>query len=458
MIQHNSIDKSRHPSPLAARRCSAPKNRRVSLPRTNGQLRVFLALAIFGLLLSAIPRPLHAEEAFFLKGGETVVFFGDSITQNGQYINYVEAYLLTRFPCKSFRLINHGISSETISGTSEDDHTPRRPWAHPRFTRDIAEWKPDVVVACFGMNDGNYHPFEPTRFAKYQEGVERLISRTRDEAQARLVLMTPPPFDPYRRRASDPEAVAFGYKFPAIDYDETLGRYSQWLLTLRSPDLMVVDLHANLNAHLRKRRASKASFHLAPDAVHPNATGHWLMAQQLLLAWNAPAGVAEARIDAGSLKAAAGKITDLGRREQTVSFVWDSPLPLPLDADWDAESIALEQVAERISRYRLSVANLPASRYRLSVDGNAIADVESKELESGLDLTQYAQWSTNQRSRQLLALVKERRRLAYGGWREQIGQPLGTRGDEARMAAIAAELEDLRQPRKLRIELRPVGN
>jgi hypothetical protein len=131
---------------------------------------------------------------------------------------------------------------------------------------------------------------------------------------------------------------------------------------------------------------------------------------------------------------------------------------LPLDADWDAESIALEQVAERISRYRLSVANLPASRYRLSVDGNAIADVESKELESGLDLTQYAQWSTNQRSRQLLALVKERRRLAYGGWREQIGQPLGTRGDEARMAAIAAELEDLRQPRKLRIELRPVGN
>ncbi len=104
------------------------------------------------VLVLVLASPLSADDTFLLEGGETIVFFGDSITQNGGYVNYFEAYLLTRFPEKTFRVINHGISSETISGTSEEDHQPRRPWALPRFTRDVADWKPDVVVACFGMN------------------------------------------------------------------------------------------------------------------------------------------------------------------------------------------------------------------------------------------------------------------------------------------------------------------
>ena len=59
--------------------------------------------------------------------GDRVVFFGDSITQAGQYVIYVEAYLLTRFPDRRITVINHGISSETISGSSEPDHTPDAP-------------------------------------------------------------------------------------------------------------------------------------------------------------------------------------------------------------------------------------------------------------------------------------------------------------------------------------------
>ncbi len=159
-------------------------------------------LVVVGLFLGQA----SGEEPFYLQGGEAIVFFGDSITQNGQYVNYVEAFLLTRFPDKQFRIINHGINSETVSGTSEPDHDPPRPDSHPRFARDVAAWKPDVVVACFGMNDGNYHPFEEERFARYQAGVRRLIDRVRDEAKAKkLTLLTPPPYDSYRRTAFDPQ-------------------------------------------------------------------------------------------------------------------------------------------------------------------------------------------------------------------------------------------------------------
>jgi len=86
-----------------------------------------------------------AAKEFFLKGEERIVFYGDSITQNGRYIEYVEAFLLTRFPSEKFDVINRGISSETLSGTSEIDHNPPRPDAHKRFSRDITPLKPGNI-------------------------------------------------------------------------------------------------------------------------------------------------------------------------------------------------------------------------------------------------------------------------------------------------------------------------
>ena len=55
---------------------------------------------------------------FFLKDGERIVFFGDSITENGAYVQYVDAFLRTRFPQLRFEVLNRGISSETNAGTS----------------------------------------------------------------------------------------------------------------------------------------------------------------------------------------------------------------------------------------------------------------------------------------------------------------------------------------------------
>jgi lysophospholipase L1-like esterase len=406
-----------------------------------------------------------AEDEFSLKGGETIVFFGDSITQAGIYVEYVEAYLRTRFPAKTFRVINRGISSETISGTSEADHQPRRPNAHDRFTRDIASCKPDIVVACFGMNDGNYFPFEPVRFAEFQAGINHLIERTRDEAKAKIALMTPPPFDPYRRKASDPKAREFGYKFPAIDYDNTLARYSQWELTLRDKAIVVADVHTAMNDHLRRRRAEKVSFALQNDAVHPDATGHGLMAQTLLEAWRAPAVCAEARIDAAKLRAEAGDVTSLRRDGNALCWTWKTPLPMPMDSRWDTESIALEKVADRLNRYRLAATHLPAARYRLIADGKAIAEVNRDELEKGLNLLDYPTFPTIALSQKALSLVQERNKMSYTAWRRNIAAPKGTdpkgrTGDsvegERRTAEIETNLLELCRPRNIQIELVPL--
>lgn len=410
------------------------------------------------LIVVALAPLARADDAFRLKEGASVVFFGDSITQSGQYITYFEAYLLTRFPEKSFRIINHGISSETISGTSEPDHEPRRPWAHERFTRDVAAWKPDVVVACFGMNDGNYFPFERERFEKYQAGVQRLIERTRQEAGADLILMTPPPFDPYRRKASDESAVSYGYKFPAIDYDETLRRYSEWLITQRSDALPVVDLHTALNEHQWKRRESRVSFFLAGDAVHPNATGHWLMAQHLLLALGARAVADEVEVDAVTGTAPRGDVRDVANGDGVLSFAWTSRLPMPMDPSWDAESIELEQVRTRLNRYRMKVTGLAGDKYRLLAEGEPFAEVTGGQLALGLDLLDFPAFPTVKRSGRVLSLLQERNQLSYLAWRQEIGRPLGPlpAGVAERIAHLTAELEQIRQPKVIQVRLEPI--
>ena len=408
---------------------------RTKISGSRAILGLLAALRTIGLAMATLtPNIVQADEIpFDLKGGERIVFFGDSITQAGGYVADVEVYLRTRFPDKTFLIFNHGISSETISGSSETDHHPRRPDAHRRFTRDVADWKPDVVVACFGMNDGNYHPFEPERFAKYQEGVHRLINRVRTESGARLVLVTPPPYDPYRRSASDPNAAEYGYRFPAIDYDKTLQEYSRWLLTLAGQDKRVtlVDVHGALDGHLKLRRVGQVSFFLAGDAVHPGPTGHWLMAQTILLAWHAPAKVAETHLDAAPIvpRVLAGTIRDpILHGDGNLTFIRHSPLPMPIDREWDRRSIDLEKVAERLNADRLKVTGLSASRYHLFARLNGepkeieVGVFDRDQLERGLNLADLDRYPTVTLANIVRERVLRRRHSVDSAWRRSIAR------------------------------------
>ncbi len=38
----------------------------------------------------------------------------------------------------------------------------------------LEQTKPDLIVACYGMNDGIYHPFSEARFGKYKDGIMQL--------------------------------------------------------------------------------------------------------------------------------------------------------------------------------------------------------------------------------------------------------------------------------------------
>jgi lysophospholipase L1-like esterase len=224
-----------------------------------------------------------------LENVRRIVFLGDSITYAGGYIEDVEACLRVQHPALRCEFLDLGLPSETVSGLSEPGHAEGkfpRPDLHERLDRVLEQTKPDLIVACYGMNDGIYYPFSPERFAKYQEGMAFL----REHASARgvkVLHLTPPVFDALPIKARTLPAGLDEYRQPFEGYDDVLQRYSDWLLAQRAKGWDVVDIHGPMRRSLDDARQRDPKFRLADDGVHIDATGHWLICRLLLDHWKA---------------------------------------------------------------------------------------------------------------------------------------------------------------------------
>ena len=200
-----------------------------------------------------------------------IVFLGNSITWAGMYVNDVEAYLRVQYPGRQFDIINVGLPSETVSGLSEPGHADGqfpRPDLHERLARVLQQTKPDLVFACYGMNDGIYMSFDTGRFQKFKDGINWLHEEV-EQTGARLIHLTPPDYDEARGKS--------------IGYTNVLDIYSGWLLSKKkSSKWEVIDIHTPMKKYLLHHRKVDSTFALASDGVHPGEAGHWIIAKQIL--------------------------------------------------------------------------------------------------------------------------------------------------------------------------------
>jgi lysophospholipase L1-like esterase len=240
---------------------------------------------VLAIIVCPAQSPLPSLEKF-----HRVVFIGDSITYYGGYVDDIEAYVLTRDTNSTLTILNLGQSSETVSGLSEPNHAGgkyTRPDLHTRLAAILEKTKPDLVIADYGMNDGIYQPFDEGRAQKFEDGM-RWLHETVLISGAQIVHVTPSPFDPQRIKAKLSPDGAKGFSSPYTNYNDTLDRYSEWLVAQRANGWDVVDIHSPMNAFLASHRQSNPDFALSRDGVHPTATGHWLMAREILVHWGAP--------------------------------------------------------------------------------------------------------------------------------------------------------------------------
>jgi lysophospholipase L1-like esterase len=213
-----------------------------------------------------------------------ILFLGDSITYSGEYIEFFEAYARGQYPTLELDIINLGLPSETVSGLSEPGHAGGqfpRPDLHERLDRALAQVKPDLIFACYGMNDGIYYPFAEDRFAKYREGILKLREKAAAGGAA-IVHITPPVFDALPLKGRTLPAGLDEYKQPFEGYNQVLDKYSEWLVSQQTNGWEVIDIHSLMNVELQGRRDSDPAFTFARDGVHPGREGHWLIAEALI--------------------------------------------------------------------------------------------------------------------------------------------------------------------------------
>lgn len=221
------------------------------------------------LILLVLFSKANASEDL-LTNRQKVLILGDSITQGGTYVSNFDAWLVRKYPDRRFTVINAGVSSETISGLSEDGHAGGRfprPCLFERLERVLAKTNPDLIIACYGMNCGIYKELEEERFARYRNGILRLRAAAKQYG-AEIIHVTPPIFDNHGKEG--------------FNYDSVLTAYADWLVKQKASGWHVADLHTEMRRKVDAAKALKPEFTVQRDRVHPNKEGHWIMAQSLI--------------------------------------------------------------------------------------------------------------------------------------------------------------------------------
>ena len=145
-----------------------------------------------------------------------------------------------------------------------------------------------------------------------------------------------------------------------------------------------------------------------------------------------------------------------------IRFLWNAPVPMPIDPQCDAASLALARTTDLLNRYRLTVLNATSNQYDLEVAGERITTVTRQALAAGIDLTAFHAFPTVGQSQEVLRLVQKRRQILLEAWVRDDPSPrlAGMFKDSKATWQEAAALEErirlLCRPKKLLLSLTPV--
>ena len=214
----------------------------------------------------ALVLSLHARAA-----SPRVAILGDSITYDGRWATLVESALRGAPEFADAEIVNFGLGSETVSGLSEPGHAGGkfpRPCLHERLDRILDAYKPTLVLACYGMNDGIYLPPEALRFRAYRDGIEKLKT-TVEKHGAQIIFITPPLHDA-DHPSDDPNR-----------YDLVLEFYRYYLASRPAIGWQVIDIRPDLKKAVAAEKARNPQFLYAKDHVHPGDEGHRFIAESI---------------------------------------------------------------------------------------------------------------------------------------------------------------------------------
>lgn len=204
------------------------------------------------------------------ENGQTLLFTGDSITDcdrghpvgsgsrlGSGYVSLVDNLLAAWHPELSMKILNTGVSGSTVVDLETN------------WQRNVLDIAPDWLSVMIGINDV-WRQFDSrdlpdvVTLERYEKTYRGLLEQTRPGLRG-LVLMTPYFIEP---RLSEPMRGLMD------SYGEVVERLAQDF------EAVFVDVQAAFDAYLAHRPPQS----LAEDRVHPNSTGHMIIARSFLTA------------------------------------------------------------------------------------------------------------------------------------------------------------------------------
>lgn len=200
-----------------------------------------------------------------IKQGDTVLFQGDSITDAGRnreagadlgrgYALMTAALFSAAYPELQVKFLNRGIGGNRAKDLVE------------RWDADCIELRPDWVSIYIGINDTwrRYDRGDETSAAQFEKEYRQLLTRTKEELGAGIVMVEPfvlPVPEDRKKWREDLD--------PKIDVVRHLAREFGAMLV-------------PLDGLFAQASTTAAPSYWAPDGVHPSPAGHALIAKAWL--------------------------------------------------------------------------------------------------------------------------------------------------------------------------------
>lgn len=367
--------------------------------------RLLWSLTVLLLLYA----PLRADTKnadFFIRNGDRVVFYGDSITDGQLYPTLIKTFILTRYPTWRNDFFNRGQSGDNAGNLA-------------RFQRDVIDLKPDAVTFMMGYNDGGYQRFNTATQDRFIANVEKSVTMLHAVRPAtRVMLVSSPPNE--LTVSADNRWVSHEW-YP---YHLLMLSQSEEILARRL-GVGFIDMTRLYGQTMGLGTVMAGNgFALSRDGVHPQDEGQTFIAYHVLRGMNAAAKLATLTIDLAGKKAkftaARCKVSNLKLEGGTLTFqrLCESlPYPTP---EVVRPFAFLVQLDDTLNDDRLTVTGLTAPAYRLSIDGRTIADLSATELAAGVNLSRFSNTPMYEQAMQVFEAVRTDDNYEHGYWKSYI--------------------------------------
>lgn len=203
-----------------------------------------------------------------LEPNDTIMFTGDSITAAERhrqayhplgfgYVHFAGNYLLAKYPSLNLRILNTGISGDTVIDLEN------------RWQTDCLAHRPNILSVLVGINDVWQRTMEPDPAPnaagpdKYEVTYEQLLARAREQRRCRFVLMEPFLF------CRDRDHALYRALMPYVEAVRRLAARHEAVL---------VPLQHRIDRQILEIPPERWS----EDTVHPHLWAHAWIAQQWL--------------------------------------------------------------------------------------------------------------------------------------------------------------------------------